>query len=124
MSVSGTQNLCAARGHGGPTSGLRRALWRLSGRLLVGVLQFGPFLRRRLRLYRLTWLDERMLDDIGVAREELEWAFKLPLRTNAALALQARAKARRDRCRAATRAPTLHHGALEHATIARLIRGG
>ncbi len=40
-------------------------------------------------------LDDRMLDDLGVTREEVLWAASLPLEVNAALALQARAAARR-----------------------------
>ena len=51
--------------------------------------------RRRWRLYRMQWLDDYMLDDIGVTREELEWAIRLPLRINAALALHDRARRRR-----------------------------
>ncbi len=46
--------------------------------------------RRRWRLYRMQWLDDHMLDDIGVTRKELEWAIGLPLRVNAALALHDR----------------------------------
>ncbi|MGI9503925.1 MAG: hypothetical protein ACR2RE_12825 [Geminicoccaceae bacterium] len=51
--------------------------------------------RRRWRLYRMQRLDDHMLDDIGVTREELEWAISLPLRVNAALALHDRARRRR-----------------------------
>ena len=42
-------------------------------------------------------LDDKMLDDIGITREELEWAASLPLRVNASHALYARARKRRDR---------------------------
>lgn len=52
-------------------------------------------LRRRRRLYRMQRLDDHMLDDIGVTREELLWAINLPLRVNAALEMHDRAKARR-----------------------------
>jgi uncharacterized protein YjiS (DUF1127 family) len=40
-------------------------------------------------------LDDRMLDDIGVTRGEVEWAAGLPLRVDAAASLHARALARR-----------------------------
>lgn len=40
-------------------------------------------------------LDDRMLDDIGVTREEVEWAASLPLEVNASHALYARARKRR-----------------------------
>lgn len=40
-------------------------------------------------------LDDRVLDDIGVTREEVEWAAALPLEVNAAAALWQRAGARR-----------------------------
>ena len=52
--------------------------------------------RRRWRLRRMQRLDDRMLDDIGVTREELEWAIGLPLRVNATLVLHARARRRRQ----------------------------
>jgi uncharacterized protein YjiS (DUF1127 family) len=42
-------------------------------------------------------LDDRMLDDIGVTREDVEWAAGLPLWMDAAEALHARASARRAR---------------------------
>ena len=42
-------------------------------------------------------LDDKMLEDIGVTREELEWAASLPLRVNASHALYARARERRQR---------------------------
>ncbi|MEZ5933735.1 MAG: hypothetical protein R3F54_17645 [Alphaproteobacteria bacterium] len=41
------------------------------------------------------YLDDRLLDDMGVTREEVLWAARLPLEQNAALALQARAAGRR-----------------------------
>jgi uncharacterized protein YjiS (DUF1127 family) len=44
---------------------------------------------------RLSDLDDHMLKDIGVTREEVEWAASLPLTTNAALALEERAFKRR-----------------------------
>lgn len=42
-------------------------------------------------------LDDKILDDIGVTREEVEWAAGLPLEVNASSALYARARARRRR---------------------------
>ena len=41
------------------------------------------------------YLDDRMLDDAGVTRDEVLWAASLPFEVNAALALKARAAARR-----------------------------
>lgn len=52
-------------------------------------------LRRRRRLYRMLGLDDHMLDDIGITREDLLWAIDLPLRVNAALLMHARARCRR-----------------------------
>ncbi|MEM7045166.1 MAG: hypothetical protein AAF543_20345 [Pseudomonadota bacterium] len=49
----------------------------------------------------MRWLDDQLLDDIGVTREELDWAIRLPLGVNAALALQDRAKKRRRAAAAA-----------------------
>lgn len=51
---------------------------------------------RRLRLWRMQRLDDHMLDDVGITRDELEWAIRLPLRVNAALALHERARRRRQ----------------------------
>ncbi|MGI9487708.1 MAG: hypothetical protein ACR2RF_17880 [Geminicoccaceae bacterium] len=41
------------------------------------------------------YLDDRLLDDMGVTREEVRWAASLPLEENAALALRERAAKRR-----------------------------
>ena len=62
------------------------------GQWIYGLAQS---LQRRWRLYRMQSLDDHLLDDIGITREELEWAIRLPLHINAALALQDRAKRRR-----------------------------
>ena len=56
--------------------------------------------QRELRLNREAFLnllrvDERALEDIGVTREDVDWAARLPLETNAALALRQRAARRR-----------------------------
>ncbi|MEM8950713.1 MAG: hypothetical protein AAGA21_23220 [Pseudomonadota bacterium] len=42
----------------------------------------------------MAYLDDRILDDIGATREEVQWALSLPLERNAALALRARAAKR------------------------------
>lgn len=66
--------------------------------------EFGlvPFLRRVARNWkakrRITVLadfDDYMLRDIGVTRDEVQWAAGLPLTVNAALALEERAFRRR-----------------------------
>ncbi len=56
--------------------------------------------RRELREARAAfmhtvYLDHRLLDDMGVTREEVLWAASLPLEVNAALALRERAAERR-----------------------------
>jgi uncharacterized protein YjiS (DUF1127 family) len=43
----------------------------------------------------MTRLDDKMLDDIGVTRDEVAWAASLPLRVDASHALYARARRRR-----------------------------
>lgn len=52
------------------------------------------WLRRR-RLYRLEELDDRMLDDIGLTRDELTTALRLPLVIDPLRELDRRARARR-----------------------------
>jgi uncharacterized protein YjiS (DUF1127 family) len=49
----------------------------------------------RAAFMRTTCLDDRTLEDIGVTRDEVEWAARLPLSVNASRALHARARARR-----------------------------
>ena len=44
--------------------------------------------RSRRRLARLWALDDRMLDDIGLTREDVYWAMSLPLTVNPAAALE------------------------------------
>ncbi len=73
----------------------RRAVPGWLDHALVAALAFAYALRRRFRLYRMQALDDHRLDDIGITREELTWAIRLPLRVNAALALHDRAKQRR-----------------------------
>jgi uncharacterized protein YjiS (DUF1127 family) len=54
-------------------------------------------LKAKRRVNRLGDMDDHMLRDIGVTREEVHWAAGLPLTVNAALALEERAFQRR-RC--------------------------
>lgn len=51
--------------------------------------------RARRAVSRLDQLDDHLLRDIGVTREELRWAAGLPLSLNAALQLEDRANRRR-----------------------------
>ena len=51
--------------------------------------------RARRAVVRLDRLDEHMLRDIGLTREDLRWAAGLPLTVNAALAMDERARRRR-----------------------------
>jgi uncharacterized protein YjiS (DUF1127 family) len=52
-------------------------------------------LKAKRRIVRLGDLDDHLLRDIGVTREEVEWAAGLPLTVNSALALEERAFRRR-----------------------------
>jgi uncharacterized protein YjiS (DUF1127 family) len=67
--------------------------------------EFGlvPFLRRvtrnwkaKRRIAALGNFDDYMLRDIGVTRDEIQWAAGLPLTVNAAVALEERAFRRRQ----------------------------
>lgn len=51
--------------------------------------------RARRSVRNLLELDDRMLADIGVRRDEVAWASQLPLAVNAALELEAAAFSRR-----------------------------
>ena len=51
----------------------------------------------RKRVVGLSTYDDYMLKDIGVTREEIQWAAGLPLTVNAALALEERSFQRRHR---------------------------
>ena len=53
----------------------------------------------RRRIVNLSNYDDFMLRDIGVTRDEIQWAAGLPLTVNAALALEERAFLRRHRGR-------------------------
>jgi uncharacterized protein YjiS (DUF1127 family) len=50
--------------------------------------------RARRAVQRLDLMDDRMLRDIGLTREDLRWASGLPLSVNAALAMDHRARSR------------------------------
>jgi uncharacterized protein YjiS (DUF1127 family) len=59
---------------------------------------FGQLIRNwraRRAVARLDRLDDHMLHDIGVTREDVIWAAGLPLTVNAALALEERGRRRR-----------------------------
>ena len=67
--------------------------------------EFGlvPFLRRTARNWKakrriaaLSNFDDYMLRDIGITRDEVQWAAGLPLTVNAAVALEERAYRRRQ----------------------------
>lgn len=51
----------------------------------------------RAAFLNLTRLDERLLDDIGVTREDVAWAAALPIEVNAARALRERVEGRRGK---------------------------
>jgi len=53
--------------------------------------------RRRRRLVRLADLDDRILYDIGIEREEINEALRLPLDLNPLYELDRRARLRRSR---------------------------
>ena len=53
----------------------------------------------RKRIVSLNSYDDYMLKDIGVTREEIQWAAGLPLTVNAALALEERSFQRRHHAR-------------------------
>lgn len=51
--------------------------------------------RTRRRIAALGHFDDYLLKDIGVTRQEVQWAVGLPLTVNAAMALEERAFSRR-----------------------------
>jgi len=53
----------------------------------------------RAAFQRLRFLDDEILDDIGVTRANVEWANKLPLNVSAALELQKTKKRARPKIR-------------------------
>ena len=90
------------------TSTVASAAYNPIGDNLIGQA-FSAHLERLRRWYRrgralkearaafmhTVYRDDRLLDDMGVTREEVLWAASLPLEENAALALRARAAERR-----------------------------
>ena len=66
---------------------------RQDSKLTLAALYRNWKTRRHIR--RLQDLDDRILDDIGVTYDEVVWASHLPLRINAALALEKTAYRRR-----------------------------
>jgi len=63
--------------------------------ILNGAKTFRHNISRRRKLRGYLDLDQRMLDDIGITRAEINWALQLPLHVNGALELERVAKARR-----------------------------
>lgn len=59
------------------------------------IYQFARHWRARRKVRNLAEFDDRMLADIGVRRDEVEWASRLPLSVNAALELEAASFRRR-----------------------------
>ena len=53
--------------------------------------------RNRRSLMRVTELDEHLLADIGISREDVKWALDLPIGYDPAAALQERALRNRSR---------------------------
>lgn len=60
----------------------------------------------RAAFMHMVYLDDQILDDVGVTSEEVRWAASLPLEENAALALREMAKERKSRDRTARGTPT------------------
>lgn len=73
---------------------------RAVGRTLLAPLRAW---HRRRRVVRLLDFDDHMLNDIGVTREEVEWAAGLPYMRNAALDLHRVSSERRRRERTGRR---------------------
>jgi len=75
--------------------------WTLNQAIMIGEYPKLPNWRLWLRhlfarrdVFALRNLDDRMLTDIGVTRADVDWAARLPLKVNASLALQERARRR------------------------------
>lgn len=66
---------------------------RHENRLQLSRLFHNWKIRRKVRA--LNDYEDQMLDDIGIRRDEIRWAARLPLTVNAAIALNDRAKKRR-----------------------------
>ncbi|MAS05315.1 MAG: hypothetical protein CL534_11610 [Ahrensia sp.] len=69
----------------------------LGGVRLAGLRTWLFHFRRRRAFNRMLALDDRMLEDIGVLRAEVEFASRLPLAVNAAIELRRIAHRRRAR---------------------------
>ncbi len=72
-----------SRAQSAEAAGSASILWRMIGNW-----------RARRAVARLDELDDFLLRDIGLSREDLHWAAGLPLTVNAALALEERARKR------------------------------
>ncbi len=90
-------------------AGLVRLLQRRLAGPAAAYIRWCADLRRRLAFQRVLHLDDRMLDDIGLTREEVEWANRLPLRMNASHEAHRLARLRREKelCRRTTRRRSL-----------------
>jgi len=69
----------------------------LLGGFLDRIRRLFRVIARRRRFKRVLDLEDRLLDDIGVNRAEVEWAARLPLGVNAAEELHRRSLSRRRR---------------------------
>lgn len=79
---------------------------RINGLLSVDIGRLFELMLQRRRFKRLLDLDDRLLDDIGVTREEVAFACRLPLHMNAAMALRYVSQQRRRHERHPTRTTT------------------
>lgn len=77
----------------------RAAPKRLSNRVFGKVLRLFENWTARRRLSALRELDDRLLDDIGLRRDEIAWALALPLDRNPARELECRRGAERSQDR-------------------------
>lgn len=78
-----------------PSSRMLSALAAFVRRAREHSQQLRSLKQDRAAFMNLVHQDDRILDDIGVTREEVLWAASLPVRINAALALHERAQMRR-----------------------------
>ena len=78
-----------------PTAARNEIFSRNQNRTQISRLLHNWNVRRKVRA--LADNNDHILDDIGVQRDEIEWASRLPLTVNAAIALNDRASRRRKR---------------------------